>query len=52
MKTLGMLFLLAGAASMAFAAETVAPEIDGSTATSALALLAGSVLILRSRLRK
>lgn len=52
MKTLGRLLLLAGAASMAAAAVTNVPEIDGGTATSAVALLAGSVLILRARLRK
>ena len=52
MKTFGRLLLLAGAASMAFAAETVVPEIDGSTATSALALVAGSFMFLRSRFRK
>lgn len=52
MKTVGRLLLLAGAAGMAFAAEVNVPEIDASTATSAVALVAGSLMILRGRLRK
>lgn len=52
MKTLGRLLLLAGAASMAFAGPLQVPEIDGGLATSALALLAGSLMILRGKLRR
>lgn len=52
MRTLGRLLLLAGTASMAFAAMTAVPEIDGNTAASAIALVAGSIMILRGRLRK
>jgi len=42
-------FLLIGAASFAWAGPTVAPEIDGASATSAVALLSGVLLILRAR---
>ncbi len=52
MKTFGMLLLVLGGASVAFAGGTIAPEIDGSTAVSAIALATGTVMILRSRLKK
>lgn len=51
MKTLGMLLLLCGLAGSAMAVTPV-PEIDPGSATSAVALLAGSVMILRAKLRK
>lgn len=50
MKVAGMILLLIGTVVVAHATPT--PEIDGSSAGSALALLSGSLLILRSRRRK
>jgi len=47
MKLTGMVLLLVGAASFAFG-YTV-PEIDAGSAGSALALLSGALLVLRSR---
>lgn len=52
MKTFGQLLLLAGAASFALAGARTVPEIDANTATSAVALVAGGLMILRGRLRK
>ncbi len=52
MKALGLFLLLCGVAGSALAGPTLAPEIDGGTAVSAIALLSGGVLILRSKLRK
>jgi len=47
MKLVGMMLLLAGMAMTASA--TSVPEIDASSGASALALLSGGLLILRSR---
>ena len=51
MKLLGMALLLVGVSSFASAIYSV-PEIDAGSAGSALALLSGAVLIIRSRRRK
>ena len=51
MKIVGMMLLLMGAVATAGAIAPV-PEIDGSSAVSALALLSGSLLLLRSRRKK
>jgi len=50
-RLLGSSLLLVGAASFACASVTV-PEIDGASATSALALLSGSLLVLRTKRKK
>jgi hypothetical protein len=47
MKVVGMMLLLAGMATVASA--TAVPEIDASSGASALALLSGGLLVLRSR---
>jgi hypothetical protein len=52
MRTLGQLMLLAGIGSVAFGGFIPVPEIDANTETSAIALAAGSLLILRARFRK
>jgi hypothetical protein len=52
MKVFGLSLLLAGAANFAFAGGIVAPEIDGASAVSAVALLSGGLLILRARRKK
>ncbi len=51
MKITGMVLLLAGMAAVASAGNgvTAVPEIDASSGVSALALLSGVVLVLRSR---
>jgi hypothetical protein len=47
MKIVGMILLLVGSAG--FAMATIAPEIDPGSATTALALLSGAVLVIRGR---
>jgi len=47
MKLTGMVLLLVGAATFAFASP--APEINAGSAGSAVALLSGALLVLRSR---
>jgi hypothetical protein len=44
-----MMLVLLAAAVPAFAAVPSAPEIDGSSLTTGLGLLAGGVLMLRAR---
>jgi hypothetical protein len=51
-KLTGFSLLLVGAASFAFAGITVAPEIDGASAASAVVLLSGGLLVLRARRKK
>jgi hypothetical protein len=51
-KVIGFSLLLVGAASFAMATPVSAPEIDGASATTAIALLSGSLLVLRSRRKK
>lgn len=48
MKALGMMLMLAGGSSLAFAITAV-PEIQAGSAGGAVALLAGSLLVIRSR---
>jgi hypothetical protein len=48
-KSLGMGLLLVGVSSFCFAAAV--PEIDGASAGSALALVAGAMLVIRGRKR-
>jgi len=48
MKLIGMLLLFAGVSTFAFAVPA-APEINAGSAGSALALLSGALLVLRSR---
>jgi hypothetical protein len=51
-KMIGFSLLLLGSASIAFAGITVAPEIDGASAVSAVVLLSGGLLVLRARRRR
>ena len=48
-KTLGIILIAIGTSAVAMAGITVAPEIDSTTAVSGVAVLAGAVLIMRSR---
>ncbi len=50
MKVLGMMLLLVGMAGI-LPAPVSAPEIDPNSGTSAFALLAGALLVLKSRLK-
>lgn len=52
MKFIGIITVLLTMASLASAAITAAPEIDGSSAVSAVALIGGGLLIARSRRKK
>jgi len=47
MKLTGMILLFVGVSSFAFASAV--PEINAGSAGSALALLSGALLVLRSR---
>ncbi len=47
MKTLGMMLLMVGVSAACFGAVT--PEIDPASGGSALALVAGALLVIRSR---
>lgn len=49
MKIVGMMLLVIGASGAAFALAV--PEIDPGSGASALALLAGAVLVVRGRRR-
>jgi hypothetical protein len=51
-KIIGFSLLLAGSASVAFAGVVTSPEIDGASATSAIVLLSGGLLVLRARRKK
>lgn len=51
-KLLGLGLLMVGAASFALAGPVSAPEIDGSSAATAIALLSGGLLVLRARRKK
>lgn len=49
---IGFSLLLIGSASFAFAGAITTPEIDGALAASAVVLLSGGLLVLRSRRKK
>jgi MYXO-CTERM domain-containing protein len=48
-RTIGMAIILVSVAGFSFAGVVSAPEIDGSSAVAAVGLLAGGLLVLRSR---
>jgi len=50
-KLLGLVLVLMGMAT-SLTATAVTPEIDGSTAVSAVVLLAGATLVIRGRQKK
>jgi hypothetical protein len=51
-RLIGFTLLSTGAASFAFAGITIAPEINGASAVSALVLLSGGLLVLRARRKR
>ena len=51
-KILGLALIIVGASSALMAGAVAVPEIDASTGASALAILAGGILVLRARRKK
>lgn len=51
-KIIGLVMVLMSMSVTAFAVPVQTPEIDASTGASALALLSGGLLVLRSRRNK
>ncbi len=49
LKFAGMLLILVGVSSFALADITVAPEINAGSASSAVALISGAILVFRGR---
>jgi len=52
MKFAGMVLVLAGFSSLAFAGGVAAPEIGPASGVGAVALLAGAILVIRGRRKK
>jgi hypothetical protein len=52
MKLVGIVFLLVGLSTFAFAGVTTTPEISPASGVSALALVSGAILVIRGRRRK
>ena len=52
MRTIFASVLLLGIATSVFGGSVNSPEIDGTTAASALTLISGAVLVLRSRRKR
>ena len=51
-RVLGLALLIVGASSALMAGVISVPEIDASTGASALAIVAGGILVLRARRKK
>ncbi len=51
MRTLAIVTVLLASASFVMAQASPVPEIDGGTATSAIGLLTGALLVWRARRR-
>jgi hypothetical protein len=49
LKAVGMLLILVGVSGFALADIGAAPEISAGSASSALALLSGAILVIRGR---
>jgi uncharacterized membrane protein HdeD (DUF308 family) len=52
MKILGVVLLLMGLGSLAFAGPATAPEVSPASAGGALTLLSGILLVMRGRRKK
>lgn len=52
MKIIGMMFLFVGLAGRALAEFVIVPEIDPGSATTALAMFTGALLVIRDRRNK
>ena len=51
-KTAGAFFVLIGMSGFAFGCAVQAPEIDAATGVSALVLLSGGLLVIRSHRKR
>jgi hypothetical protein len=51
-KAAGVFFVLIGMSGFAFGCAVQAPEIDAATGVSALVLLSGGLLVIRSRRKR
>ena len=51
-KVLGIALIVVGASSALMAGVAAVPEIDASTGASAIAIVAGGILVLRARRKK
>jgi hypothetical protein len=52
MKLLGSMLLLIGLGSVVFAADVQAPEISPASASTAVCLISGALLVARGRRKK
>ena len=52
MKSVGILLLLVGLSSFAFAGGGSVPEVSPASGVAALALVSGAVLVIRGRRKK
>jgi hypothetical protein len=52
MKLLGIVLILIGLGSLAFAADVQVPEISPASASTAVCLLSGALLVARGRRKK
>ena len=52
MKMFGMVLLLTGLSSFAFAGTVTVPEVGPASAVGALALVSGAVLVIRGRRKR
>ena len=52
MKSVGMLLLLVGFASVAMGGVSATPEMSPATGVAALALVSGAVLVIRGRRKR
>jgi len=50
-RSITLALVVLGSAAFAFAGNISSPEIDATSATGAVALLSGAVLVLRARRR-
>ena len=52
MKFVGIVFLLVGLSTLAFAGTVATPEISPASGAAALALVSGGLLVIRGRRKK
>lgn len=52
MKSIGILLLLVGSSTFAFAGFTIVPEVSPASGVAAIALVSGALLVVRGRRKK
>jgi len=52
MKSVGMVLLLVGLSTLAFAGSQTVPEISPASGVAALAMVSGAVLVIRGRRKR